>query len=260
MSLRKVLNCLLKPTRYQIARKGNHRAPSCPPDFTPQESEIVQFARPFTMANQLDQVFDRVYPVVNAVTHVVQHKIPGSVVECGVWRGGMMVAAAKTLLSLGDAGRELYLFDTFAGMTPPTKADVDFAGKDALSQFREASKAPDGVVDWCYASLEDVRANMYSTGYPKDKIHFIKGKVEETLPGAAPQSISVLRLDTDWYESSKHEMVHLFPRLQPGGVLILDDYGYWLGSRKAIDEYFKENSIPMHLVRIDNACRVGVKH
>ncbi|HMJ64449.1 MAG TPA: TylF/MycF/NovP-related O-methyltransferase, partial [Candidatus Binatia bacterium] len=107
--------------------------------------------------------------------------------------------------------------------------------------------------------LEDVRANMFSTGYPKEKMHFIKGKVEETLPAAAPQTISVLRLDTDWYESSKHEMVHLFPKLQPGGVLILDDYGYWLGSRKAIDEYFRENGIAMHLVRIDNACRVGVK-
>jgi hypothetical protein len=75
----------------------------------------------------------------------------------------------------------------------------------------------------------------------------------------APQRISILRLDTDWYESSKHELVHLFPRLERGGVLILDDYGHWQGARQATDEYFKEHQVQMHLVRVDEACRVGVK-
>jgi O-methyltransferase len=255
MSLRRALNYLLKPTRYEIKRKGGGPSLAFPKDLTPQECQIIDFARRFTMSKDAA----RIYPIVSAASYVAQNKIPGSIVECGVWRGGMMVAAAKTLLSLGVMDRDIYLFDTFAGMTPPTNKDVDTRGNQAITEFNLASKTHDGVVDWCYASLEDVTANMHSTGYPKEKIHFIKGKVEETLPATAPETISILRLDTDWYESSKHEMVHLFPRLQPGGVVILDDYGYWQGSRQATDEYLSHTGTRLHLIRVDEACRVGIK-
>ena len=100
---------------------------------------------------------------------------------------------------------------------------------------------------------------MFSTGYPADKIIFVKGKVEETIPKVAPSQISLLRLDTDWYESSKHELVHLFPRLSPGGVLILDDYRYWAGQKKATDEYFAASKIPILLVDNIGGTTVGVK-
>ena len=100
---------------------------------------------------------------------------------------------------------------------------------------------------------------MYSTGYDKSKIHLVKGKVEETIPKTLPERIALLRLDTDWYASTKHEMLHLFPRLVPGGVLILDDYGSWLGARKAVDEYIAENKVKIFLCRVDNSGRVAVK-
>ena len=96
-------------------------------------------------------------------------------------------------------------------------------------------------------------------GYNTEKLHFIKGKVENTLPEYAPKQISLLRLDTDWYESTKHELTHLFPRLVSGGVLILDDYGYWAGAKKAVDEYFSQNKTQILLNRIDQTGRIAIK-
>jgi hypothetical protein len=112
---------------------------------------------------------------------------------------------------------------------------------------------------WCDASLEIVRKALAITGYPSDKIHFIKGMVEQTTPHSAPDKIALLRLDTDWYKSTKHEMIHLFPRLSKGGVLVIDDYGHWQGSRKAIDEYLAENNVKLLLNRIDYTGRIAVK-
>jgi hypothetical protein len=100
---------------------------------------------------------------------------------------------------------------------------------------------------------------MYETGYDREKISFVKGKVEETIPDNAPQSISLLRLDTDWYESTRHELIHLYPRLSHGGVIIIDDYGHWLGARKAVDEYIEQNNLCLLLNRLDYTGRIGVK-
>jgi len=108
----------------------------------------------------------------------------------------------------------------------------------------------------CYSPLEEVKRNMEATGYPPAQISYIKGKVEDTLPAEAPAQIAVLRLDTDWYESTRHELVHLYPRLSPGGVLIIDDYGYWTGARKAVDEYFRDS---LFLGRIDDTGRIAIK-
>jgi hypothetical protein len=100
---------------------------------------------------------------------------------------------------------------------------------------------------------------MDSTGYPSDLINYVEGKVEETIPVNAPDQISLLRLDTDWYESTKHELIHLYPRLVEGGVLIIDDYGHWQGARRAVDEYIEENNLPLLLCRIDYTGRITVK-
>ena len=100
---------------------------------------------------------------------------------------------------------------------------------------------------------------LYGTGYPKEKIHFIRGRVEETIPGSAPPAISLLRLDTDWYDSTKIELETLYPRLSAHGVLIVDDYGVWDGARKAIDEYLESKNIKMLLQRTDYTGRMGLK-
>jgi O-methyltransferase len=219
-------------------------------DLTDAEKSIVSTALPFTMTS-----VERLVSVVNAVNYLIRNDIPGDIAECGVWRGGSMMAAALALIAAGDTNRTLYLYDTFEGMSDPSKKDTDFAGKSAISLLHSYRK---GTGIWCLATLEEVQKNMYSTGYPPDKIKFIKGKVEDTLPAVRPERLSLLRLDTDWYESTKLELEILYPILHKNGILIIDDYGYWQGARKAVDEYFDSRSIRVFLHRIDNTGRIVV--
>jgi hypothetical protein len=211
---------------------------------------IISRVRPYTMTT-----LARISALCRSVEYITAHRIPGDIVECGVWKGGSMMAAALRLLQLGDRERTLHLFDTFQGMPSPTPHDVDPQGRPAASMVEEEN-AKGG---WCYSSLDEVKKNLASTGYPEEKMVFVKGRVEETLPAAAPASIAMLRLDTDWYESTRHELVHLYPRLSVGGVLILDDYGFWQGARRAVDEYLAEHKPRLLLNRIDNAARICVK-
>jgi O-methyltransferase len=216
-------------------------------DFSDAETNIIDAVRPWTMTSA-----ERIHALIQGVRYVSINAIEGAVVECGVWKGGSMAAAARALVQLQDVKRDLYLFDTYEGMSEPTSSDIDHAGRKAVNLMKETP-------DWCAAALEDVKEVLYNTGYPRAKIHFVRGKVEETVPACAPDSISLLRLDTDWYESTKHELVHLFPRLSERGVIIIDDYGYWRGSRQACDEYFAQNRIPILLNRIDNTGRIALK-
>jgi O-methyltransferase len=190
---------------------------------------------------------------------VVRNKVPGDFVECGVWKGGSAMLIARILHQAGIKDRKIYLYDTYEGMSDPSEADADFKGKSASSLLNTASKEDQASV-WCYAPYEEVFNNMVKTGIDPENIVMVKGKVEETIPAAMPESaIALLRLDTDWYESTLHELNHLFPQLSPGGVLIVDDYGHWQGCRKAVDEYFEKNNINFLLNRIDYTGRVGVK-
>lgn len=220
-----------------------------PPDFRNDEAEIIREVRPWTMTSA-----ERIYALIQAVRYVSASDIAGDIVECGVWKGGSMAAIARTLLQLQDVKRDLYLFDTFEGMPEPTTKDIDYSGKSAAEVLRE-----DSGTRCAEAPLERVKEVLYGTGYPRERIHFVRGRVEETIPASAPDSISLLRLDTDWYASTKHELVHLFPRLAHAGVIIIDDYGHWKGSREACDEYFTQNRIPILLNRIDYTGRIALK-
>jgi len=138
-------------------------------------------------------------------------------------------------------------------MTSPTGVDVEIGGKTAQSyidQFADGGK-------WCYASDADVRKALTDNGVDASRFNLIKGDVSKTLRHKKPSQISILRLDTDWYESTKIEIEELYPLLSPGGVLIVDDYGHWEGSRKAIDEFFKTKPIFLH--RTTYAVRTGIK-
>jgi O-methyltransferase len=243
----------LRKLGYEVTRSQPKELKTSFPDLTSEDARIIDFAAPYTMTTT-----ERLYALINAIRYLCDHNISGALVECGVWRGGSMVAAALTLIGCGCTDRDLYLFDTYEGMTKPGELDKDFLGTDGALEF-EARRTGVDSSDFCYASLKDVRNVLSSTGYPIDRIHFVKGKVENTIPLHAPDSISLLRLDTDWYESTKHELEHLFPSLCPGGVLIIDDYGHWQGSKAAVDEYFSELSIPILLNRIDYTGRIGIK-
>lgn len=233
---------------------GLHRYPPVEPlpgDLPQPFQNIVKDCRKYTLTTH-----HRLASMVDAVLHVENNQIAGDIVECGVWRGGNIMVSALSLIQLGNTSRDLYLYDTYTGMTPPTANDKDYSGADAEVLLQ---RDPKGTKIWCEASLEDVQENMKSTRYPGDKVHFIKGPVEQTIPARLPNKIAILRLDTDWYESTKHELDHLYPLLVQGGILIIDDYGHWQGAQKAVDEYFSGQGIKPLLSRIDYTCRMMVK-
>lgn len=224
-----------------------------PPDFDEATLACFKSVKPFTMTS-----LERVAALRKSVEYVVRHEIPGDIVECGVWKGGSMMAVAQTLTELG-AKRKLYLFDTFEGMSEPTDFDKDLHGESAASCLQRHAGEKDTSWMWAYSPIEEVQRNLQSTGYGMEDVEFVQGKVEETIPANAPEKIAILRLDTDWYESTLHELQHLYPRLSAGGILIIDDYGHWDGARRAVDEYLEANHLKILLNRIDYTGRICVK-
>ena len=238
---------LLKPLGLKISEIQKDE------DFIQDDDfiEIFKQCKPYTMTS-----IERMYALYNAVKYIIQNKIEGDFVECGVWRGGSSMMIALTLTKLGVSERKIYLYDTFEGMSDPTDDDVDFRGGDANSLLKQSVENKENSV-WCLADLQDVQNNMTLTKYPMANIKFVKGKVEDTIPQIISNNIALLRLDTDWYESTAHELKYLYPKLLVKGVLIIDDYGHWEGCRKAVDEYFKGNTLLLN--RIDYTGRIAIK-
>ncbi|MEV0118991.1 TylF/MycF/NovP-related O-methyltransferase [Streptomyces sp. NPDC050844] len=269
MAWRRAVNGALKQlTGYQLTRNpvpaqrptapgaakpapaSKSKALKLPADYDDEAKGIIRAVKPYTMTSP-----ERLNAFILATRHVVRHGIPGDIVECGVWRGGSMQACAKTLLAAGDTERDLYLFDTYEGMTPPTEEDLRRDGKSAEELLEVQGK--DRPI-WAVASLDDVKSGFAKVPYPEERIHYVQGKVEDTVPREAPEKISILRLDTDWYASTQHELEHLYGRLVSGGVLLIDDYGYWQGSRQAVDEFLDKTGERLLLLRMDEG-RIAVK-
>jgi O-methyltransferase len=210
-------------SEYNRVHKSNYS------DFNEDERGILENVKAYTMTSP-----ERIVSLVRAIDYIEENKIEGSIVECGVWKGGSIMAV---LLALREKTRDIYLYDTFEGMTEPTNDDYSFKGNSAIETYKDKQG------NWCYSSLEEVKNNISKVNYPE----------------GIPRKIALLRLDTDWYESTKHEMEYLFPRLVKGGIIVIDDYGHWQGCKKAIDEYIIENDIKIFLSRVDYSCRIGVK-
>jgi len=228
----------------------NNRFPDLDPDFWPLQA-ACQSA---TMTS-----IERLYALYKAVEYLVRNRIAGDFVECGVWRGGSSMMMALALRRFGDIERPIHCFDTFEGMPPPTDTDIRHDTGESAASLLARSPRVAGDHIWGIAGVDLVRHNLASTGYPLDLVCLHKGRVEETIPAAAPARIALLRLDTDWYESTRHELVHLYPRLAPRGVLIIDDYGFWRGARRAVEEYFGRSPDPLLLNRIDDTGRIAIK-
>lgn len=228
---------------YQLSTAGVN-------DTDPSFRRLYERVNRYSMTS-----IERLYAMHSATEYIVRAGIPGDIVECGVWRGGSMMMAALSLLMLGDIGRRLICFDTFAGHPRPDPE------RDGQLYYKEWSrqKITDKSSHWAEVSLQEVFQNIQSTGYPMDKVKFVKGMVEETLVHNLPSQIALLRLDTDWYDSTAHELKHLYPLLANRGILIIDDYGCMAGARQAVDEYFKERGIALLLHRIDSSGRIAVK-
>ena len=225
-----------------------------PADATAEDAALIESLRPYTMTSA-----ERLWSLLNAVRYVVDEGLPGDFVECGVWRGGSVMAMARELGRLGVRDRRIWLYDTFAGMTAPTAEDVEAGSGVTASDMLASTEVGDGNNVWCVAGRTDVETNVRSTDYPVDNFTFVEGDVALTLRESVPDSIALLRLDTDWYESTRVEMEVLYPRLAVGGVCILDDYGHWQGARQAVDEYFDKLGHRPFMHPIDFGGRVFIK-
>ena len=211
-------------------------------------SNLLNKVKNYTMTNPR-----RIFYLYNSVIHVVNNNIKGDIVECGVWKGGSIMTIALTLIKK-KSNKKIFLYDTFSGMSPPTKNDYLFSDKTKLA--KELLKNDEYLK--CIANISEVRKNVLKTKYPKNKFKFVVGDVKQTLKKIYPKKISILRLDTDWYESTKIELNVLYPKLSKGGILIIDDYKTWGGCKKAVDEYFK-NKKNIFFINIDNEALLGIK-
>ncbi|MBI9102130.1 MAG: class I SAM-dependent methyltransferase [Spirochaetales bacterium] len=231
-------------------------------DLEPGFLEIWDRVKPFTMTSA-----ERGYGLYKGVEYLHANKISGALVECGVWKGGSCMLMALSFMARGEMDRLLYLYDTFTGMTEPTDEDVIAWNNLSVSRkmAEEKRAGRDSFGSWA-VGFEDVRQNILSIGYPEERLCMISGDVEKTLKTdpfnqEIPEKIALLRLDTDWYESTKAELEILYPKLVPGGILVIDDYGHFKGARRAVDEYFE--GLPAgarpFLSRLDYTGRMAVK-
>jgi O-methyltransferase len=221
-------------------------------DIDESTREIIDKVKPYTLTSA-----DRIASLCISVDYVVEHDIPGAFVECGLWRGGSLMAVLLRLLHHGISDRDVFGFDTFEGQPDPTDHDVDFGGRAEAKSTTLGARIVDKLTQFDQVSRAEVSDALASTGYPAERIHLVQGLVEDTIPASAPEAIALLRLDTDYYPSTRHELEHLYPRMPIGGALIIDDYGHFQGARKAVDEYFDGHRILLQ--RVDYSCRLAIK-
>jgi hypothetical protein len=214
------------------------------------------------MTNQLSMTSENnLATTALACKYILESNIEGDFMECGVWRGGHSIIAASLLK---NSDKKIYLLDTYSGMAKPDARDIRITDGQSAEAIFEARRIGADSSDWCLASLEEVKQNIKNFGLD-DMIHknqtiFITGKAEDVLIDPAtnlPKKISCLRLDTDWYKSTKVELEILWPRITLGGVLIIDDYGHWDGCMRAVNEYF--DGARLFMAPIDGSARVAVK-
>ena len=230
-----------------------------PVELAEDEKKLIAYV----LKNDLTLVSrERLFATLMSCKYVLENNLEGDFVECGVWRGGNSIIAAG-IFKLYNSSKKVYLYDTFQGMTAPTEADIELYGGHTARERLYADKLDKNKKwtrnTWAYASIDDVKTNFSNFGLLSENVEFIQGDILQTLDKTIPDKISVLRLDTDWYESTKKELDVLYKRIVSNGVLMIDDYGHWGGSKKAVDEYFKENNNRPFLQYIDYSGRLGIK-
>lgn len=200
-------------------------------------NELFGTVRPYTMVQ-----YRALRALYFAVWRVVNNGVSGDVVECGVAHGGSAALLGLTIKET-EQRRRLWLFDTFSGIPAPTSEDPDY---DIAAKYTGD-----------FAPHEDVRATLTNMGV--SDFTTIQGLFEETVSRSEVESIAVLHIDGDWYSSVKACLEGFYDRVTPGGLIQFDDYGYWAGARKAVDEFFAARKISPTLVRIDFSTRQFIK-
>ena len=248
--IKKTIKLLFKKLGYDI-KKINENIDIVEKDE--YEKLLMDKVKNFTLTND-----ERIWLLIQALKIINKNQIKGDIVECGVWKGGNLILLSE-LCQKFRLDKKILGFDTFEGMTEPTNYDFNFYNKSAKKNMEKYKNNKDDKDSfWAVNSLEDTKKNIQlNTTYKNFKL--IKGDVLKTLDQKEnlPSSISLLRLDTDFYESTKKELEILYPLLNKGGILIIDDYGHWKGCRKAVDEYFKDKNLNFFMC--DFSCRFMIK-
>jgi hypothetical protein len=204
------------------------------------KNTFIEIVSPFTMTS-----VERMGALYDSLEYIRANNIKGDFVECGVWKGGNILGIMEYLAFHKMTDRKVFLYDTFKGMTPPEDIDKDLNGRKAESILEDVM---------CISPIDEVRETISRSSFPMANVIFVQGDVCVTLNGAKyihESNLALLRLDTDWYASTKKEMEVLYPKLNFGGVLIVDDYGHWKGSKTAVDEYFEGQGISPKIEQID---------
>ena len=247
--IKNIINKIIKNSGFEIINKNQKIV-----EMTPYDEKLIKLAGQYSMTPQI-----RMFTLLQSLRYLKSKNIVGDYVECGVWKGGNLILFKKFLEDENISNNKkikICAYDTFEGMTEPDRNDLALNNNEKASLLLKKSKKNTHI--WGICSLSEVKKNLCKLTNI-DNINFIKGPVEETLEDESnlPEKISLLRLDTDWYSSTKKELEKLYDRVLSGGVIIVDDYGHWGGSKKATDEFFSDKFVWMHYV--DYACRVIIK-
>ena len=208
-----------------------------------------------TMVSQENLAF-----LVSVIKYLKKNQIKGDYAETGIWKGGISILSYQMFLEKNKKRKRFYLYDTFEGMVKPGKFDKKLNRdlSQVMDKWKKTLKTKEG---WNFSSLDEVKKNIIKICGKRSLKDFclIKGKVENSLKNKKnlPKKICLLRLDTDFYNSTKAELDYLFNRVSKGGVIIFDDYSNWLGAKKAIDNFFKNKKYL--LCKIDNNSRFIIK-
>ena len=243
-SIKNILEKILKRFGYKIQQIINHVIE----EATQDEIDLMKLCDKYSMTSDL-----RKWALIQSFHYIINNNIEGDFVECGVWKGGNLILLKKLMEKKQINNKKIYGFDTFEGMSEASIHDIKIDKTNANVKFEKLKQKDSNNINWNFASENEVINNFKDNVEKNENLKLIKGKVEDTLLNNdnIPEKISILRLDTDFYESTKTELEKLYPKLSIGGVLIIDDYGSWQGSRKAVDEYFQNKKIWLHYIDHD---------
>ncbi len=197
------------------------------------KQKLTRFLLPYTMGGW--KALENAFEVVQLIE---KNKVPGVIIECGVAEGGTAAMMALTSRALGNKTRHFWFFDSYEGLPEPTAED--YKGTKAGNFVQPLTKGS------CLGSIEQVSELLFGKlDLPKDKINLVQGWFQDTIAVNKDKikTISILRLDGDWYESTKIPLENFYSHISPGGCVIIDDYATCFGSRKATDEFIEQNSI-----------------
>ena len=252
--LKRLIKKFLSKLNYRIISKNDWSSKVENLIVEASENDLNEFKK-------IDSISLTSYPnrwsLLQSLNHICENNVEGDIVETGVYKGANLILI-NNFLYRHNLEKRIYAYDTYSGQPEPSEKDYDIKGTKMTDKFDDYKKK--NIIP-VFCSLKEVKNNISKySNHDLSKITFIKGKVEETLIDEKniPKKISLLRLDTDFHDSIKKSLEILYPKLNNGGVLIIDDYGHFKGAQIAVDNFFQnKKNIWMH--RVDYTCRLIIK-